>query len=408
MFSFYGKPVLLSWRQSQQIFSYAHRSLATKIKKSALLQDTERIPIVKYPRSTAKDRRVYVWGLAETGALGLQKSLRKASERHTAVVQHPSRLQFGEHLDVCDIACGYGFSAFAVRNESTGDNDGYSLFGSGLNTDSQIGFHKRGGETNQPLQQLIYPAPIQLPVADRSERIQIVACAAGRAHLMALSETGRVYTMGNNAYGQCGRSVVDGEKYAESSLVHQIDGIDGEKIRSIHCGQDHSLWLTETGKVYACGWGADGQTGLGHYSSVAVPSLVAGDIAGETIIKLAGTADCVLALNGKFFLPGYSSQCAINFHFLFPIEKGQVFGWGNSEYGQLETIGDTQQINVPQMLTAKTKGLGRIVDIAAGGSFCMILNGLSGELMMWDCREVENIFFLIQMKVMFSFGAMEF
>lgn len=29
----------------------------------------------------------------------------------------------------------------------------------------------------------------------------------------------------------------------------------------VACGQDHSLFLTETGKVFACGWGADGQTG---------------------------------------------------------------------------------------------------------------------------------------------------
>lgn len=28
------------------------------------------------------------------------------------------------------------------------------------------------------------------------------------------------------------------------------------------CGQDHSLFRTELGEVYACGWGADGQTGL--------------------------------------------------------------------------------------------------------------------------------------------------
>ena len=28
------------------------------------------------------------------------------------------------------------------------------------------------------------------------------------------------------------------------------------------CGQDHSLFLTEDGAVYGCGWGADGQTGM--------------------------------------------------------------------------------------------------------------------------------------------------
>lgn len=56
------------------------------------------------------------------------------------------------------------------------------------------------------------------------------------------------------------------------------------------------------------------------------------------------------------------------------VDKGEVFGFGNAEYGQLETIGDIQQINKPKHLSF-TKGLGKIVDIAAGGSFCMILNG---------------------------------
>lgn len=27
------------------------------------------------------------------------------------------------------------------------------------------------------------------------------------------------------------------------------------------CGQDHSLFRTKKGAVFACGWGADGQTG---------------------------------------------------------------------------------------------------------------------------------------------------
>ena len=59
---------------------------------------------------------------------------------------------------------------------------------------------------------------------------------------------------------------------------------------------------------------------------------------------------------------------------LFIVDKGEVFGFGNAEYGQLETIGDNQQINEPKFVSF-TKGLGKIVDIAAGGSFCMILNG---------------------------------
>lgn len=60
------------------------------------------------------------------------------------------------------------------------------------------------------------------------------------------------------------------------------------------------MFLTNNGKVFSCGWGADGQTGLGHYNSIHTPSLIAGDISTERIVKLACTADCVLGLNGLF------------------------------------------------------------------------------------------------------------
>lgn len=60
-----------------------------------------------------------------------------------------------------------------------------------------------------------------------------------------------------------------------------------------------SLFVTELGKVYACGWGADGQTGLGSYENQALPASVKGDITTEKIVKVASTGDCVLALNGE-------------------------------------------------------------------------------------------------------------
>jgi len=63
-----------------------------------------------------------------------------------------------------------------------------------------------------------------------------------------------------------------------------------------------SLFITKTGKVYACGWGADGQTGLGHYNNESQPTIVEGDIKDEKIVKVVSSADCVLALNGKLFI----------------------------------------------------------------------------------------------------------
>lgn len=37
-------------------------------------------------------------------------------------------------VQVTDVACGYGFTVFAVRTKEK-----YKLFGCGINTDSQIG-----------------------------------------------------------------------------------------------------------------------------------------------------------------------------------------------------------------------------------------------------------------------------
>lgn len=66
----------------------------------------------------------------------------------------------------------------------------------------------------------------------------------------------------------------------------------------IVCGQDHTLLLSSSGSVYACGLGADGQLGAGHYNSIDTPTKVTGDIEGERIVSLSSAADCVLAING--------------------------------------------------------------------------------------------------------------
>lgn len=50
-----------------------------------------------------------------------------------------------------------------------------------------------------------------------------------------------------------------------------------------------------------------------------------------------------------------------------------MFGWGNSEYGQLLMDSDNYQVNIATELNIP-KEVGHIVDIAAGGCFCMVLN----------------------------------
>lgn len=65
----------------------------------------------------------------------------------------------------------------------------------------------------------------------------------------------------------------------------------------------------------------------------------------------------------------------IEFIFFLISDKHELFGWGNSEYNQLDLSDGVQQINTPIHL-AMAKQYGKIVDIANGGSACMILNGI--------------------------------
>lgn len=274
-------------------------STTKKYKKhlQVLRQDIDKFPTLAFPKPKRTDRRVYVWGYAGYGALGNEKFVKKAKKAYTRIIHHPTRQSFAERKYVLDVASGYGFSLYACKAE----DDGYTLFGSGLNTDSQIGFHKLGGVTNKPMMALIYPAAIALPKAS-DEVVQIKSVSAGRAHSVALSDAGIIYTLGNNAYGQCARPIVEDERYGESLMIHRIDGNQIEQDNEVEntvCGQDHTLLVMKNGNVYSCGWGADGQTGLGHYNTVDTLTRVEGDILNERIVKVSSIADFVLALNGK-------------------------------------------------------------------------------------------------------------
>ncbi len=100
-------------------------------------------------------------------------------------------------------------------------------------------------QRGRPLEMLIQPLGVTLPV--RSSKSRVVRVAAGREHTLALTNDGDVFSLGNNAYGQCGREVIEHEDYFHNRVVHKIKGpwaAEGDEgtalIQSVHCGQDHS------------------------------------------------------------------------------------------------------------------------------------------------------------------------
>jgi len=341
---------------TKRTLSYAQKSYLCHLRNYAKVvrqQDQEEVnnmPIFQYAtENTKKRKRLYMWGNAMFGALGNSHFLRPVTHKYVLEsMRRPWRLPFADLHKVRDVSCGYGFTVFAASNE---END-FSLFGTGLNSDFQIGYHCI--RKDRPLELVAQPVPIALPLFKMSTKAIKVGC--GRAHTVVITDKEGVFSLGNNSYGQCGVPSDLNAKEFSILKVHKIEGID-ENIKEVVCGQDHTLLLTEDGKVYSCGWGADGQTGLGHYKNQFTPCLVKGDIENEKIVQLSCAADCVLAVS----------------------DKGDAFGWGNSEYKQLISATDEQQINTPKYLKLN---VGKVKQVASGGTLCAVLNE-RGQVYVW-------------------------
>lgn len=52
-----------------------------------------------------------------------------------------------------------------------------------------------------------------------------------------------------------------------------------------------------------------------------------------------------------------------------------MFGWGNSEYHQLNSVTDEMQIHTSRKLNFP--GLKKVIDIASAGTMCLLLDGES-------------------------------
>ncbi|CAB3373414.1 Hypothetical predicted protein [Cloeon dipterum] len=335
----------------------ARRHYGRIMKKFPLYPDDtpiEKIPEYAFSKPDKDRRHLFSWGLCEHGAVGILRQCTKRSKKDTAprYLQRPCRVRFGDFNRVIDVACGFGFTLYAVSTKSS-----LKVFGTGINTDSQIGYQSQ--RKDAPMELLLAPVPIRLPI-DPQENV--AALAAGRAHSLILVERekgkgGRVLTLGNNSYGQCARPIEEGEEYNGSKTVHCVEGLEGEAIKSVSCGQDHSLFINNRGQLFSCGWGDDGQTGLGVPGKKGSPTRVRGALENVNIVKATSSGDCNLAIS----------------------DDGVLYGWGNSEYGQLlqdhaAQIYSPVKINLPEV--------GPVVDIAVGGSFCAVLNE-KGQIWTW-------------------------
>jgi alpha-tubulin suppressor-like RCC1 family protein len=97
-----------------------------------------------------------------------------------------------------------------------------------------------------------------------SDGSKLVKVVCGRRHTVMIDEHGRVWSMGDNKYGQLGRT--SGENITEPQLVDGPLGQTNSGCIAIHSGWSHLLALVrheDSGKMIMFGWGRNDKYQLG-------------------------------------------------------------------------------------------------------------------------------------------------
>ncbi|KRX04844.1 Regulator of chromosome condensation 1/beta-lactamase-inhibitor protein II [Pseudocohnilembus persalinus] len=201
------------------------------------------------------------------------------------------------------------------------------------------------------------------------DNVNIVQISCGVTHMMALDSDGKVYSWGNTEHGKLGHSYEVEERkgskthyYTNSHLqigAHpkQVEGLpENTKIVQISCGFQHSVLLSDKGEVFTLGLNKKGALGvetakLENYQPVQVESLK-----NQKIVKIGTGLDFTLALN----------------------DKGQLFSWGNNNYGQLGNGTDVMSIT-PQKVQ---HGALKIQNISCGDYYSAALTQ-DGRIFTW-------------------------
>jgi alpha-tubulin suppressor-like RCC1 family protein len=133
----------------------------------------------------------------------------------------------------------------------------------------------------------------------------IVSTSCGSQHTLALSSTGEVYAYGMNYDGALGL----GKEQLISHTPQKIESLSRHRIVAISAGTESSLFLTDKGKVFACGSNEFGQCGIKGENKLFVPTLLS-SISSIRIAQIATKTyhSALLDVDGRVYTFGYDTN----------------------------------------------------------------------------------------------------
>ncbi|EFA86701.1 hypothetical protein PPL_00504 [Heterostelium album PN500] len=170
-----------------------------------------------YSMSLTRDGRLISWGSGEFGQLG------HGDCQHSNT---PTAINGFEAIRF--VSCGFSHTMII---DSKGD-----LYTFGWNGSGQLGL---GDKSNRSVPTLVDP------MLFCGEKLKMVA--AGRAHSVALTESGRLFTWGSGSKGKLGNGDTSNELLVPTQL-YDIDEnqIETPKVVNIATGFDHTLIQTKS------------------------------------------------------------------------------------------------------------------------------------------------------------------
>jgi hypothetical protein len=218
-------------------------------------------------------RVVYIWGNNTFGQIG--------NGKFDPILEQINTVEYFENtgITIKNICCG--------ANHTLALSGFGKVYAWGDNQFGQTGNGNDGGLQLKPI----------LVDGFGNEKISIITC--GATHSLALTKSGRVFSWGNNKFGQLGFN--DCDMYNKPRLIDL-----SEQITKICCGENHSLLLSKAGKLYSFGRNDCGQVGNGINENQFTPLCLENenkfcDIAAnfECNISIALTVDNVFYIWGN-------------------------------------------------------------------------------------------------------------
>lgn len=181
-----------------------------------------------------RDDEVFAMGSNVNGCLGV-------GDVQSSLI--PRKIECLSKKGISTIACGSGPHVIAATEDG-------ELLSWGHNGYCQLG----NGSTTQGM------TPCSISSALNGSKVVQVSC--GSHHTLVRTDRGEVYSWGYNNCGQVGSGATS--NISNPRKVSATSVLSGKRIISIACGQTSSMALIDNGEVYAWGYNGNGQLGMGN------------------------------------------------------------------------------------------------------------------------------------------------